>query len=242
MQSAVIHNEKHDFRDRDARGKAELGWLSSRYSFSFGDYHDPKHLGFRSLRVINEDRVVPGAGFQTHNHSDMEIISYVLEGALEHKDSLGTGAVIRPGEIQRMSAGTGVSHSEFNASKTEPVHFLQIWILPDRKGIAPSYEQIKMPVAQQGESRLDVIGSFDGKNGGVTIHQNVQIYRAVIAGGGGLSVPIGAERHAWVQIARGIAEFDGREMREGDGLAIDETELLNLTSTAGAEVLIFDLA
>ena len=242
MQGAVTQSEKHDFRDRDARGKADLGWLSSRHSFSFGDYHDPKHMGFRSLRVINEDRAIPGAGFQTHSHSDMEIISYVLEGALEHKDSLGTGAVIRPGEIQRMSAGTGVSHSEFNASKTEPVHFLQVWILPDRKGIAPSYEQIEMPAAPQGESRLDVIGSFDGKNGGVTIHQNVQLYRAIIAESGSLSVPIGAARHAWVQIARGIAELDGREMREGDGLAIDETEMLNLTSTAGAEVLIFDLA
>lgn len=230
------------FRDRGARGKAELGWLSSRHSFSFGSYHDPKHMGFRSLRVINEDRVIPGAGFQTHSHADMEIISYVLDGALEHKDSLGTGAVIRPGEIQRMSAGTGVSHSEFNASKTEPVHFLQIWITPDRSGLDPSYEQIAMPVVPQGESRLDIIGSPDGKNGGVTIHQDVQLYRATIAEGGNISAPIAADRHAWVQIARGVAELDGEEMREGDGLAISGREFLSLSSSIGAEALIFDLA
>ena len=230
------------FRDRGTRGKAELGWLSSRHSFSFGHYHDPKHMGFRSLRVINEDRVIPGAGFQTHSHADMEIISYVLEGALEHKDSLGTGAVIRPGEIQRMSAGTGVSHSEYNASKTDPVHFLQIWIVPDTNGIAPSYEQITMPAVPQGESRLDVIGSHGGKNGGVTIHQDVQLYRAMLAEGGNISVPIAPGRHAWVQVARGIAELDGEEMREGDGLAISKTDVFGLNSSAGAEILIFDLA
>lgn len=230
------------FRDRGARGKAELGWLSSRHSFSFGHYHDPKQMGFRSLRVINEDRVIPGAGFQAHSHADMEIISYVLEGALEHKDSLGTGAVIRPGEIQRMSAGTGVSHSEYNASKTEPVHFLQIWITPNRTGITPSYEQIMMPVVQEGESRLDIIGSFDGTNGGVTIHQDVQLYRAIIAEGGNISVPIDAARHAWVQVARGVVELDGEEMREGDGLAISATDVLGLGSSTGAEILIFDLA
>ena len=242
MSSATIQNKKHDFRDGEARGKAELGWLSSRHSFSFGDYHDPNHNGFRALRVINEDRVTPGAGFPTHSHSDMDIISYVLEGALEHKDSLGTGAVIRPGEIQRMSAGTGVSHSEYNASKTESVHFLQIWIVPDRRSIAPSYEQIELPAVQHGESRLDVIGSFDGENGGVTIHQDVQLYRAIIAEGGSISVPVATGRHAWVQIARGSTEFDGQVMRQGDGLAVNEPELIELTSTTGAEVLIFDLA
>lgn len=242
MSPAVIQNEKHDFRDRDARGKAELGWLSSRHTFSFGDYHDPRHMGFRSLRVINEDRVIPGAGFQTHSHSDMEIISYVLEGALEHKDSMGTGAVIRPGEIQRMSAGTGVSHSEYNASKTEPVHFLQIWIVPDRKGIPPSYEQIEMPTARLGESRLDVIGSFGGKNGGVSIHQDVQLYRAIVAENGNISVPIDNGRHAWVHVARGIVELNGEKMREGDGLAINEGGPIEITSSTSAEVLIFDIA
>jgi quercetin 2,3-dioxygenase len=230
------------FRDRGERGKAELGWLSSRHSFSFGHYHDPKHMGFRALRVINEDRVIPGAGFQTHSHADMEIISYVLDGALEHKDSLGTGAVILPGEIQRMSAGTGVEHSEYNASKAKPVHFLQIWIVPDREGIPPSYEQIALPAAQHGETRLDIIGSLDGKNGGVTIRQDVQIYRVIIAEGGAVSVPIGTGRHAWVQIARGIADLDGEEMREGDGLAISDTVLVRLRSSSGAEILIFDLA
>jgi quercetin 2,3-dioxygenase len=230
------------FRDRGARGKAELGWLSSRHSFSFGHFHDPKHMGFRSLRVINEDRVIPGAGFPTHSHDNMEIISYVLEGALEHEDSLGTGAVIRPGEIQLMSAGCGVSHSEYNASDTEPVHFLQIWIVPDRRGISPSYEQILMPSVPPGESRLDIIGSSDGKNGGVTIHQDVQLYRAVIAQGGNVPVQIAAGRHAWIQVARGIAEYDGEEMREGDGLAISETESFSVASSTGAEILIFDLA
>lgn len=230
------------FRDRGARGKAEMGWLSSRHSFSFGEYRDPRHMGFRALRVINEDRVVPGAGFPTHSHADMEIISYVLEGALEHKDSLGTGAVIRPGEIQRMSAGTGVEHSEFNASGSEPVHFLQIWIVPAERGIEPSYEQTELPAVAEGESRLDLIGSPEGRGGSVTIHQDVLLYRAVLGEGGRLTVPIAAGRHAWVQVARGIAEIDGGEMREGDGLAISDAEALTLTSATGAELLIFDLA
>jgi redox-sensitive bicupin YhaK (pirin superfamily) len=172
------------FRDRSTRGKAEMGWLSSRHTFSFGQYHDPRHMGFRALRVINEDRVIPGAGFPTHSHSDMEIISYVLEGALEHKDSLGTGAVIRPGEIQRMSAGTGVQHSELNASSTEPVHFLQIWVIPEAQGLQPSYEQKALPPVAEGESRLDLIGSRDGREGSVVIHQDVALYRATIAAGG----------------------------------------------------------
>lgn len=230
------------FRDRGARGKAEMGWLSSRHSFSFGHYHDPQHMGFRALRVINEDRVIPGAGFSTHSHADMEIISYVLSGALAHKDSLGIGAVIRPGEIQRMSAGTGVEHSEFNASDSEPVHFLQIWIVPDRQGIPPSYEQTAMPPVSEGETRLDPIGSPDGRDGSVTIHQDVRLYRAVIAEGGELSVPIAAGRHAWVQVARGIADIEGGELREGDGLAVSESERLHLSSATGAELLVFDLA
>jgi len=230
------------FRDRGARGKVEMGWLSSRHSFSFGHYHDPKHMGFRALRVINEDRVIPGAGFPTHGHSDMEIISYVLEGALEHKDSLGTGAVIRPGEIQRMSAGTGVTHSEFNASGTDPVHFLQIWILPERRGLEPSYEQKTLPPVAEGESRLDLIGSPEGGDGAVTIHQDVRLYRAVLAEGGALEVPLASGRHAWVQVARGTAEIDGGELREGDGLAVGDRTALSLSSATGAELLVFDLA
>jgi redox-sensitive bicupin YhaK (pirin superfamily) len=230
------------FRDRGARGKAELGWLSSRHSFSFGGYQDPQHMGFRALRVINEDRVIPGAGFGTHSHADMEIISYVLEGALEHKDSLGTGAVIRPGEIQRMSAGTGVEHSEFNASGSEPVHFLQIWIIPAQRGIVPSYEQKALPSVEAGETRLDLIGSPDGREGSVIIHQDLLLYRAMLADGGVLNIPIASGRHAWVQVARGTVEIDGGEMREGDGLAISDAAALALNSTTGAELLVFDLA
>jgi len=230
------------FRDRGARGKAELGWLSSRHSFSFGHYHDPRHMGFRALRVINEDRVIPGAGFPTHSHADMEIISYVLKGALEHKDSLGTGAVIRPGELQRMSAGTGVEHSEFNASASEPVHFLQIWIVPAQHGNAPSYEQKALPRAEAGETRLDLIGSPDGREGSVTIHQDVLLYRVMLADGGTLDVPLAPGRHAWVQVARGTVEIDGGEMREGDGLAISDATTLAFSSTTGAELLVFDLA
>lgn len=231
------------FRDRGARGKAEMGWLSSRHSFSFGHYHDPRHMGFRALRVINEDRVIPGAGFPTHGHSDMEIVSYVLEGALEHRDSLGTGAVIRPGELQRMSAGTGVEHSEYNASTSEPVHFLQIWIVPAERGLAPGYEQKALAPVADGETRLDLIGSPDGRQGSVTIHQDVLLYRATIADGGTLSVPLAPGRHAWVQVARGTVEIDGGgEMREGDGLAASDTGELRLTTATGAELLVFDLA
>jgi hypothetical protein len=227
------------FRDRNTRGRADMGWLASRHSFSFGHYHDPKHMGFRSLRVINEDRVIPGAGFPTHTHSDMEIISYVLSGALEHKDSLGTGSVIRPGEIQRMSAGTGVSHSEYNASTDKPVHFLQIWITPEKRGIEPSYEQVALPPAGEDETRLDLIGSRDG---GISIHQDVRLWRAKIAAGGAVDLPMSCDRHAWVQIVRGIVETDDGELREGDGLGLDAVENIRLTSPIGAEVLIFDLA
>jgi len=230
------------FRDRNARGKAEMGWLSSRHSFSFGHYRDPSHMGFRALRVINEDQVIPGAGFPTHSHADMEILSYVLAGALEHKDSLGVGAVIRPGELQRMSAGTGVEHSEFNASKSEPVRFLQIWIEPASRGIAPSYEQRALPKAMEGETRLDLIGSQDGRNGSVTIHQDVLLYRAILGEGGAIEVPVAPDRHAWVQVARGTVEVQGGELREGDGLAVSDQSALTIKSTTGAELLVFDLA
>jgi redox-sensitive bicupin YhaK (pirin superfamily) len=230
------------FRDRDSRGKAELGWLSSRHSFSFGNYFDPAHMGFRALRVINEDRVVPGAGFPTHSHSDMEIISYVLEGALEHKDSLGTGAVIRPGELQRMTAGTGVRHSEYNSSGTDPVHFLQIWIEPAQTGLAPGYEQKRLPEVADGETRLDLIGSADGRSGSITIHQDVLLYRAIIASGATLSVPLSPERHGWVQGGRGIVDVDGGELRESDGLAVSNVADLRFSSATGAELLVFDLA
>lgn len=230
------------FRDRNARGEARMGWLDSKHSFSFGHYHDPKHMGFRALRVINEDRVTPGAGFPTHAHADMEILSYVLEGALEHKDSIGTGSVIRPGEIQRMSAGTGIRHSEYNASQDAPVHFLQIWIVPEKRGIEPSYEQKALPPVAEGESRLDLIGAPEGGDDAVLIHQDVRLYRAILAAGGALGVPIAPGRHAWVQVARGIAEIEGGELREGDGLAVSDVTELKLSSAIGAELLVFDLA
>jgi redox-sensitive bicupin YhaK (pirin superfamily) len=199
-------------------------------------------MGFRALRVINEDRVVPGAGFPQHSHRDMEIISYVLAGALEHRDSLGTGAVIRPGEIQRMSAGSGIRHSEFNASPSEPVHFLQIWILPNEGAIEPSYEQQSLPPVAPGESRLDLIGSPDGEEGGITIHQDVRLYRGVLASGEPLDLPLASDRHAWVQVARGNARVCGQEMREGDGLAISDVRSVTLSSSTSAELLLFDLA
>ena len=238
----IERKKMHTIRESSARGKAETEWLSSRHSFSFGHYRDPKQMGFRALRVINEDRVSPGSGFSKHSHTDMEIISYVLEGTLEHKDSLGTGAIIHPGEIQRMSAGTGVEHSETNASGSQAVHFLQIWIVPDQRGIAPGYEQKALPTTEDGETRLDLIGSPDGRGSSVTIHQDVLLYRAMLAHGGALEIPIASERHAWVQVARGNAIVDGTDLQEGDGLALSGKTSIKLSSTAGAELLIFDLA
>jgi redox-sensitive bicupin YhaK (pirin superfamily) len=231
------------FRDRDTRGRASTGWLDSRHSFSFGHYYDPAHMGFRALRVINEDRVAPGAGFAPHGHSDMEIISYVLSGELAHRDSVGTGSVIRPGEIQRMSAGTGIQHSEMNASSEEPVHFYQIWILPERRGIAPGYEQLAMAPVAEGETRLDRIGGRSGGEGAITIHQDVVLWRASIADGGLLELPLDKGRHAWIQATQGVASLaDGGELRAGDGVAVTGAERLRLSSQVGAELLIFDLA
>ncbi len=230
------------FRDRDARGRAELGWLSSRHTFSFGHYFDPAQMGFRALRVINEDRVAPGAGFPMHGHSDMEIISYVLDGALEHKDSLGTGAVVRPGELQRMTAGAGVLHSEYNASGEEPVHFLQIWIEPGETGLQPGYEQIVLPAGAEDETRIDLIGSPDGREISITIHQDVLLYRILIAAGASLTVPLDPGRYAWIQVIRGTCALNGGELREGDGVAVSDTWDLHFTSGTGAEILLFDLA
>lgn len=231
------------FRDRDARGHARMGWLDSRHSFSFGHYHDPAQMGFRALRVINEDRVAPGAGFPAHGHADMEILSYVLEGGLAHRDSLGTGSVIRPGEIQRMSAGTGIQHSEMNASGDKPVHFYQIWLLPEARGLAPGYEQVALPPVADGETRLDRIGGREPRAGALTIHQDVTLWRASLAAGGRLELPIAPGRHAWLQATRGVAELeDGGELRAGDGVAASGVARLGLTSDIGAELLIFDLA
>lgn len=227
-------------RPADARGKFDFGWLDTAHSFSFGDYRDPRFMGFRSLRVINEDRLAADGGFPTHGHADMEIVTYILDGALAHKDSLGTGAVIRPGDAQRMSAGTGIEHSEFNASATDPVHLLQIWLIPSERGIAPGYEQKTLPAATTGETRLDRIASPEGGVAEVTIHSNASISRALLAPGGSLAVPI-ARGNAWLQVARGGLTVAGQTLAQGDGLAVVEVEALTLESAEGAEVLVFDL-
>ncbi len=223
------------------RGTADLGWLDSRHTFSFGDYYDPKQMGFGPLRVINEDRVRPGAGFDTHGHKDMEIISYVLEGALEHKDSIGTGSVIRPGDVQIMSAGTGIRHSEFNHSKTEPVHFLQIWVLPDRRGLAPRYDQ-KTFAESEKRGQLRLVGSPDGRDGSILIHQDVEIYDALLGMSDTVRRPLPAGRKSWVQVVRGAVDVNGKAAGAGDGIAIEGEAALTITSRAdGSEILVFDL-
>ncbi len=223
------------------RGTADLGWLDSRHTFSFGDYYDPKQMGFGPLRVINEDRVRPGAGFDTHGHKDMEIISYVLEGALEHKDSIGTGSVIRPGDVQIMSAGTGIRHSEFNHSKTEPVHFLQIWVLPDRRGLAPRYDQ-KTFAESEKRGQLRLVGSPDGRDGSILIHQDVEIYDALLGMSDTVRHPLPTGRKSWVQVVRGAVDVNGKAAGAGDGIAIEGEAALTITSRAdGSEILVFDL-
>ncbi len=228
-------------RPAEERGLAEFGWLTSRHTFSFGHYHDPRHMGFRALRVINEDRVAPGAGFDPHGHRDMEIITYVLDGALEHKDSLGNGSVIRPGEVQRMSAGTDITHSEYNHSKTAPVHFLQIWIGPERSGLVPGYEQRNFPVADR-RGTLTLVGSRDGRDGSVTVHQNVDLYASVLAAGETVSHALESGRHAWLHVARGTAKLNDHSMNEGDGAAVSDEERLDIAAETAAEILLFDLS
>ena len=222
------------------RGHAQHGWLESYHTFSFADYYDPRHMGFRTLRVINEDRVQPGSGFGTHPHRDMEILSYVLEGALEHRDSLGTGSVIRPGEVQRMSAGTGVTHSEFNHLPCEIVHFLQIWILPERTGLAPSYEQRAFPAPEKQE-QLRLVASRDGREGSVTIHQEVDLYVAVLAPGATVTQRLPPSRSAWVQVARGTLRLNDTPLLAGDGAAVSGETVLTVTAQDQSEVLLFDL-
>lgn len=227
-------------RPSNDRGVANFGWLDSRHTFSFGHYYDPKFMGFGPLRVINEDRVQPGQGFDTHGHSDMEIISYVLDGALEHKDSLGTGSIIQPGDVQRMTAGTGVRHSEFNASNSEDVHFLQIWILPEAKGLAPSYEQKHFaPAERQGQLRL--VASRDGRQGSITVHQDVDLYAALLADGDELTHSLAAGRKGWLQVARGSVALNGETLNAGDGAALDGAESLRIEGSGDAEVLLFDM-
>ncbi|MGH9579960.1 MAG: pirin family protein [Terriglobales bacterium] len=223
------------------RGRANHGWLDTRFTFSFDTYHDPEHMGFRSLRVINEDRVAPGAGFPTHAHRDMEIITYVLEGALEHKDSLGNGSIIRPGDGQRMSAGSGIEHSEFNASKTDPVHLLQIWIRPQTRGIQPGYEQKAFP-AEEKRGRLRVIAAPDSRQGAVTLHQDAALYAAVLTPGQQVEHRLAPGRHAWLQVARGAVTLNGPRLNQGDGAAVSEEDKLAVSAVEEAEILLFDLA
>jgi redox-sensitive bicupin YhaK (pirin superfamily) len=230
-----------ELRQSDARGRTKLSWLDSRHTFSFGDYHDPQHMGFSDLRVINEDRVVPGAGFPTHSHRDMEIITYVLEGALAHKDSTGTSSVIHVGDVQRMSAGTGISHSEYNASQTEPVHFLQIWIIPDKTGLAPGYEQRAFSLDQH-QGKWILIASKDGREGSVTVHQDVDVWAARFSPGEQSSFPLKPSRNIWPQVARGAVTLNGMSLNAGDGAAISEESTLEVKALEATEILVFDLA
>ena len=222
------------------RGRARFGWLDSRHTFSFGHYYDPQHMGFGPLRVINEDRVEPARGFDTHPHRDMEIISYVLDGALEHKDSLGNGSIIRPGDVQRMSAGTGVLHSEFNASDSDPVHFLQIWILPERTGLDPGYEQKNFdPEGRRG--RLRLVGSPDGRDGSVTIHQEVDLYAALLDADEQVEHELAEGRRGWVHVARGRVALNGTALGAGDGAAVHGPVTVSLGDADDAEILLFDM-
>jgi len=227
-------------RHAEDRGLANAGWLSSRHTFSFGHYHDPDFMGFGPLRVINEDRVQPGRGFDTHGHQDMEIISYVLEGALEHKDSIGTGSIIRPGQVQRMTAGTGVRHSEFNPSESEPVHFLQIWIVPERDGLEPGYEQ-KAFTENEKRGQLRLVGSRDGRNNSVTIHRDVDLYATLLTDNQAVTHELAAGRKGWVQVASGTLLANDEQLHPGDGVAVDGPCTITLTGTSDTEVLLFDM-
>jgi redox-sensitive bicupin YhaK (pirin superfamily) len=228
-------------RRADQRGSTKLGWLDSRHTFSFGDYYDQQHLGFGSLRVINEDRVNPAGGFPTHSHRDMEIITYVLEGAVAHKDSTGMSTLIRPGEVQRMSAGTGISHSEYNASQNEPVHFLQIWIVPDEMGLLPGYEQKAFSLDKhRGTGTL--VASKDGREGSITVHQNVDVWAARLSSEEQAVFRSKPNRRAWIQMARGAGMLNGTLLRAGDGAAASQEEILEIKAVDDAEFLMFDLA
>lgn len=227
-------------RPANERGGGDHGWLNTRHSFSFNDYYDPEYTGFRVLRVINEDRVQPGQGFGTHGHKDMEIISYVLEGALAHKDSLGTGSVLRPGEFQRMTAGTGIQHSEFNPSETEPVHFYQIWIIPERKGLPASYEQRSFPEAER-RGRLRLVASPDGRDGSLTVQQDVRVFLSSLGENQQVTHQLGPGRYAWLQVLRGAVQLNDLGLAAGDGVAVSEESALMVRATEPSEVMLFDL-
>jgi quercetin 2,3-dioxygenase len=225
----------------EERGHANHGWLDSHFTFSFADYFDPEHVQFRTLRVMNDDRIAGGGGFPKHPHRDMEIVTYVLEGALEHKDSMGNGSVIKPGDVQYMSAGTGVAHSEFNASKTERVHMYQIWMLPEKQGLKPTYDQKNFSDAEK-RGKLRLVASPDGRDGSVKIRQNNELYATVLGAGETVKHALKPKRHAYVQVARGSVKLNGTELREGDSAAISEENAVELTGVKDAEVLLFDLA
>jgi redox-sensitive bicupin YhaK (pirin superfamily) len=223
------------------RGGGNHGWLNTRHTFSFGDYYDPRHMGFRDLRVINEDRVAPGQGFGTHGHRDMEILSYVISGGLEHRDSMGNGEVIGEHEWQRMSAGTGVRHSEANASKTEPVHFYQIWLLPEAEGIKPGYEQ-KLFASLEKTGKLKLVASREGNEGSLTIHQDVKVYNSVLGAGDEVSYQLRGDRHAWVQVVCGEVTINEMPLRAGDGASVSDEVSLSIKASQEAEIILFDLA
>ncbi len=229
-------------RSAQDRGIANFGWLDSRHTFSFGEYYNPNHMGFATLRVINEDKVAPGKGFAPHGHKDMEIISYVLEGALEHKDSIGTGSIIRPGDVQRMSAGTGIQHSEYNASQTDSVHFLQIWILPDQNGIEPGYEQKHFDEAQK-RGMLRLVGSRNGRDGSISICQDADLYAAILQNEESVNHSLASDRVGWLQVVRGTVGLNDKTVTAGDGAAIVEESLITLRGLSQeTEVLLFDIA
>jgi quercetin 2,3-dioxygenase len=228
-------------RRAEERGHANHGWLDTHHTFSFASYYDPRQMGFRALRVMNEDFVEPGEGFGTHPHQDMEIVTYVLEGALEHRDSMGNGEVLRPGEFQRMSAGTGITHSEFNPSHDEPVHLYQIWLFPDRKGIEPSYEQ-KRFAEDERHNRLRLVASADAADGSLLIHQDARIYLATIDDATEVRHELAEGRHAWLQVLRGAVLLGGRELETSDGAAVSDERLLTIQARGGAEIMLFDLA
>lgn len=223
------------------RGKSRTNWLDSSHTFSFNRYYDPRWSGFRELLVINEDFIAPGMGFGTHSHSNMEILSYVVAGQLAHRDSTGTSEVIRPGEVQRMTAGTGVSHSEFNPSETEPTHLLQIWIQPEQEGLKPGYEQREFPEAER-HGRLRLVASHDGSDGSVTIRQDVKMYDALLAAGDEVTYQLDGDRHAWIQVVKGAVTVNGTPLRAGDGAAVSEEPTLTIKASEEAELLFFDLA
>jgi len=228
-------------RKSEERGHLNHGWLDTYHTFSFDQYYEAAYMHFRSLRVINEDRVAAGKGFPTHSHRDMEIITYILSGALEHRDSMGNGSVIRPGDVQRMSAGTGVAHSEFNPSETEGVHLLQIWIMPRARNLPPSYEQ-KYFSEDERRGDLRLVASEDGRDGSVTIQQDARVYAAILNPGSQIEHHLAGDRHAWLQVARGTLKLNGHSLNQGDGARVSDETLVGLTSDAQAEVLLFDLA